>query len=142
MTDAKDVPTIEDLSQTVELLQHQLAETQEASYKLTVRVASIETAVTRLAGGEAPLIGVPQSRTDAAGDPAQTIAALRLELEGARRVMETQRRIANKRTNERDAAFYEIDRLKLELEELRAQCLSESRAESAGHLDRGDDDGG
>jgi len=108
--------------------------------KLRTRVMALE----HKSGIEVASPGVPPTGSEPSGtkDHEQTIADLRRELEGARRVTENQRRIANERTSERDAAFYEIDRLKLQLEELRAESASESRTESAGHLDRGDDEGG
>lgn len=54
----------------------------------------------------------------------ERITDLTRELEGARRVAENQRRIANERTDERDEAVRELERLRLEVEE-----RAESRAE-------------
>lgn len=85
-------------------------------------IRKLRTRVTALEHGK---IAEVSERAEAVGEGGQLnddewrakVADLNRELAGARRVAENMRRVANERTDERDAAIAELERLRLDLEE-------------------------
>lgn len=162
---AAKVRDLEGLQQSVERLQQNLTDTQEASYKLTVRVVTLETAITRLAGGadivhdtrrkiDAPIVAVDMARVpdvtavqkvpdgtvlhrapaaadtfyQKVDDPEDLRSRLRdalQERDGARKVAETQKRVADARADEAVELRRELDGLKEENKELRMELEGE-----------------